>query len=45
MGCSGIQRRNPAKRFSGPYKKAFSGFSEEEISILNGIILEPTDGR
>jgi len=23
------------------YKKAFSGFSEEEISILDGIILEP----
>ena len=24
------------------YKKAFSGFSDDEISILNGVILEPT---
>ena len=23
------------------YKKAFSGFSDEEISILDGIVLEP----
>jgi hypothetical protein len=23
------------------YKKAFSGFSDEEISILDGVILEP----
>jgi len=26
------------------YKKAFSGFSSEEMSILDGVILEP-DGR
>jgi hypothetical protein len=25
------------------YKKAFSGFSEEELSILDGVILEPED--
>jgi hypothetical protein len=25
------------------YKKAFSGFSEEELSILDGVILEPVD--
>jgi post-segregation antitoxin (ccd killing protein) len=27
------------------YKKAFSGFSEEQMSILDGIILEPASGR
>lgn len=27
------------------YQKAFSGFSEEEMSTLNGVILEPIDGR
>ena len=25
------------------YKKAFSGFSEQEMAILDGIILEPVD--
>lgn len=25
------------------YKKAFSGFSEEELSIIEGVILEPAD--
>jgi hypothetical protein len=25
----------------GSYKRAFSGFSDEEISILDGVILEP----
>jgi hypothetical protein len=24
------------------YKKAFSGFSEDEMAILNGVILQPT---
>lgn len=27
------------------YRKAFSGFSEGEMAILNGVILEPIDGR
>jgi len=27
------------------YKKAFSGFSDEEISILDGVILEPAARR
>lgn len=27
------------------YRKAFSGFSDEEISVLNGIILEPAAGK
>ncbi len=27
------------------YRTAFAGFSEEEISILNGVILEPVNGR
>ena len=27
------------------YRKAFSGFSAEEMSILDGIILEPAAGR
>ena len=27
------------------YRKAFAGFSEEEMSILNGVILEPIGRR
>jgi post-segregation antitoxin (ccd killing protein) len=27
------------------YRKAFSGFSDEEVSILDGIILEPAPGK
>ena len=27
------------------YLKAFSGFSEEEMFILDGVILEPTSGK
>jgi predicted nucleic acid-binding protein len=27
------------------YKRAFSGFSDEEISILDGVILEPKSRR
>ena len=27
----------------GAYQKAFAGFSEDEMSILNGVILEPPD--
>ena len=27
------------------YRKAFAGFSEEEMSILNGVILEPMGRR
>ena len=27
------------------YKRAFAGFSEEEMSILSGVILEPVSGR
>jgi hypothetical protein len=27
------------------YKKAFSGFSDEEMSILDGVILEPAKRR
>lgn len=27
------------------YRKAFTGFSEDEMSILDGVILEPIDGR
>ena len=27
------------------YKNAFAGFSDEEISILDGIILEPANGH
>ena len=27
------------------YKKAFSGFSEEELSLLDGMILEPSTRR
>jgi hypothetical protein len=27
------------------YRKAFSGFSEDELAILDGVILEPIPGR
>jgi hypothetical protein len=27
------------------YKKAFGGFSDEEMSLLDGIILEPESAR
>jgi hypothetical protein len=27
------------------YKKAFGGFSEEELSILDGVLLEPVTGH
>lgn len=29
----------------GAYRTAFSGFSDEEISILDGVILEPASGH
>lgn len=44
----GLQRYTAADRSEAvlrAYKKAFSGFSEEEMSILNGVMLEPTGGR
>jgi len=44
----GLQRHTAADRSEAvlrAYKKAFSGFSEEEMSILNGVILGPIDGR
>lgn len=27
------------------YRRAFAGFSDEEISILDGVLLEPESGR
>jgi hypothetical protein len=27
------------------YRKAFSGFTEEEVALLDGIILEPSPRR
>ena len=27
------------------YKRAFSGFSEDEIAVLDGVILSPARGR
>jgi len=33
------------KELLDSYKKAFSGFSDVELSILDGVILEPTKRR
>lgn len=38
----------PAKRSEGVlggYKKAFTGFTDDEMAILDGVILEPADGH
>jgi post-segregation antitoxin (ccd killing protein) len=34
-----------SKEVLDSYKKAFSGFSDEEISILDGVIVEPSAGH
>ena len=44
----GLRAQSAAERAQevlDAYKQAFSGFSDEEISILNGIILEPVSRR
>jgi hypothetical protein len=41
----GLRLQTTAERSNevlGRYRKAFSGFSEDEMSVLNGVILEPT---
>ena len=44
----GLRLKMAAERseevFDG-YRKAFSGFSDEEMSILDGIVLEPVNRR
>lgn len=42
--CEGLRLQAAAERSEEVlegYKKAFSGFSDEEMSILDGVILEP----
>ncbi len=34
-----------SKQVLNAYKKAFSGFSDDEMAILDGIILEPSAGH
>jgi hypothetical protein len=34
-----------ADEILGAYKKAFAGFSEEELMLLDGIILQPTPSK
>ncbi|MBZ5726348.1 MAG: type II toxin-antitoxin system CcdA family antitoxin [Acidobacteriia bacterium] len=44
----GLRRQTAAERSDevlAAYRKAFSGFSAEEMSILDGVILEPASGR
>ncbi len=44
----GLRQQRRAERSAEAiegYKKAFSGFSQEELSILDGIILEPAERR
>ena len=44
----GLRMQKAAERASevlNAYKKAFVGFSSEEMAILDGIILEPPVGR
>ncbi len=46
--CEGLRAKVAAERSEKvmeDYKKAFSGFSEEEMCILDGIILEPENQR
>ena len=41
----GLRLQNIAERSNEVlerYRKAFSGFSEDEIAVLNGVILQPT---
>ena len=44
----GLRTRVPAQRSEevlSAYKKAFGGFSDEEMSVLDGILLEPVTTR
>jgi hypothetical protein len=46
--CEGLRAKVAAERSEKvmeDYKKAFSGFSEEEMCILDGIILEKENQR
>lgn len=45
---AGLRLQNAAEgsqRVLDSYRKAFSGFSDEEMSILDGVILEPRTGH
>jgi hypothetical protein len=42
----GLRQQTAAERREevlAGYRKAFAGFSEEEMSILNGVIIEPAE--
>jgi len=44
----GLRQQTTAERSEGVlegYKKAFAGFTDEEMAILDGVILESADGR
>jgi hypothetical protein len=44
----GLRLQNAAQRSEqvlAAYKKAFSGFSDDEMAILDGVILEPSNKR
>ena len=44
----GLQRHTAAERGEevlNAYKKAFGGFSDEEMNLLDGIIMEPESAR
>jgi hypothetical protein len=44
----GLQRHTAAERgqeILNTYKRAFGGFSDEEMNLLDGIILEPDPGH
>jgi post-segregation antitoxin (ccd killing protein) len=44
----GLRQQTAAERSEGVlegYKKAFAGFTDEEMAILDGVILEPANRR
>lgn len=44
----GLRQQTAAERSEGVlegYKKAFADFTDDEMAILDGVILEPADGR
>ena len=46
--AEGLRRQTAAERSEevlNAYRKAFSGFTDDELSILDGIILEPITRR
>ena len=46
--CEGLRLQTATERSEqvlAAYRKAFGGFSDDEMAILDGVILEPTSGR